>query len=306
LSQITCDAISKPIPLEARGDFGGVHAGVPDVANLQARDDGVGVRPIDSGVTREGRVLVTLDAHVGLLGRAERVVQMISPGRVEADAVGRIRREEPGGRPAEQTGHVVGVGGIAAQQAVIAEHPQLAWLDVRLLRWLRYVVGVSEARLAGTEIAEQPQEAGVVDAHLGEQFVQFRLVGRRHGADRIERRQDEGLLLGREVDVQDRHARFVPADRQRDARVAVDDEARPLVDHDLLDPANRVERAGQRRLLVAWMETPVAGIGEKLVGRLFAGAGDPVAPGRRQGSRRRLRRHRATPDLWTCIVAPSE
>jgi hypothetical protein len=88
--------------------------------------------------------------------------------------------------------------------------------------------------------------------------------------------------------------------------MAVDDEAGPLIDHDLLDPAHGVERAGQRRLLIARMETPVAGIGEELVRRLRAGAGDPVAPGRRQGSRRRLRRPRATPDLWPCIVAPTE
>jgi len=52
--------------------------------------------------------------------------------------------------------------------------------------------------------------------------------------------------------------------------MAVDDEAGPLIDHDLLDPAHRVERAGQRRLLVAWMETPV-----RRVARSWSGASSP-------------------------------
>ena len=234
---------------------------------------------------------MALDAHVGLLGRAEPVVQVVAPGRVEAHAVGRIRRQEPWLRAAEEPGHVVGVRRIAAQQAVVTEQPQLARLDVRLLGWLRDVVGIGEAGLAGTQIAEQPQEAGVVDRHLGEQFVELRLVGGRHRADRIERRQDEGLLLGREVDVQDGHRGLVPADRQRHPGVAVDHEAGPPVDHDLLDPAHRVERAGQGRLLVARMETPVAGVGQELVRRLLARADDPVAPACRvacAGSGRRI------------------
>jgi hypothetical protein len=63
--------------------------------------------------------------------------------------------------------------------------------------------------------------------------------------------------------------------------VAVDDEAGPLVDQDLLDPADRVERAGQGVLLRLRVDSPVGGVGQELVGCLLAGPGDPVAPARR-------------------------
>jgi len=44
--------------------------------------------------------------------------------------------------------------------------------------------------------------------------------------------------------------------------VAIDDEARPSVDEDLLDPADRVERAGERVLLRLGVDPPVRGVGE--------------------------------------------
>jgi len=76
---------------------------------------------------------------------------------------------------------------------------------------------------------------------------------------------------------------------------------------DLLDPAHLVEGPGKGVLLRLRVDPPVRRVGEELVRRLLAGAGDPVAPGRGRGSGdARLRRHRTTPDLRPCIVAPAE
>ena len=81
--------------------------------------------------------------------------------------------------------------------------------------------------------------------------------------------------------------------------MAVHDEARAPVDEDLLDPADRIERASERVLLRLGVDPPVGRIGEELVGGLFAGPSDPVAPRRGRGRRGGLgghgRDHRATP-----------
>ena len=125
--------------------------------------------------------------------------------------------------------------------------------------------------------------------------------------DRVVGGEDEGLLVGLEVDVEDRDGRLAPAERERHAGVAIDHEARAPIDQDLLDPAHLVERPGEGVLLRLRMDPPVRRVGEEMVRRLLAGAGDPVAPGRGRGrGDARIRRHRATPDLRPCIVAPAE
>ena len=57
-------------PLEARGHLGGVDAGVPDVADLEGRDEGERLGPVDPGVAREGRVAVALGSPVARPGAA--------------------------------------------------------------------------------------------------------------------------------------------------------------------------------------------------------------------------------------------
>jgi len=88
--------------------------------------------------------------------------------------------------------------------------------------------------------------------------------------------------------------------------MAIDDEPSPLVDRDLLDPANRIKGPREGRLLVARMETPVARIGEELVRRLLPGTRDAVAPRRRRGGGDARLGHQTTLDLRPCIVAPPE
>jgi len=89
------------------------------------------------------------------------------------------------------------------------------------------------------------------------------------------------------------------AGAQGDAGMAVDHEAGAPVDEDLLDPADRVERAGERVLLRLRVDPPVGRVREELVGRLLAGRGDSVAPARRDG----LRGHAAAAVVRPCIAA---
>ncbi len=58
----------------------------------------------------------------------EGVVHAVAPGGVVADPVGRIGREQPRFRTVEQAGHVVGIGGVTAQQSMVAQDPQIAEL----------------------------------------------------------------------------------------------------------------------------------------------------------------------------------
>ena len=132
--------------------------------------------------------------------------------------------------------------------------------------------------------------------------MQLLVVAPGHRADRVEGREDERLLVGLEVDVQDRDGRLAAGQGQRDPGVAVDDEPRAPVDEDLLDPADRVERAGERVLLRLRVDPPVRGVREELVGRLLAGPGDPVAPARRRGRATVIGR---PPIVRPCIVAPT-
>ena len=248
-------------------------------------------------------------AHVRLLGRAEGVVHAVAPGRVEADAVGRDRSRGASARaPSSSRATSSGLVASPHSRRWSPSVPQLARLDVGLLGWLGHVVGVGQARPSiGRPGRRGAQEPGVVDRDVGQEGAQLLVVPAGHRADRVEGREDERLLLGVEVDVQDRHGRLAAAERERHAGVAVDDEAGAPVDEDLLDPAHLVERAGEGVLLRLRMDPPVRRVGEELVGRLLAGAGDPVAPGRGRGrGDARLRRHRATPDLRPCIVAPPE
>src|SRR5207237_8701687 len=80
--------------LEPERDLRRMYAGVPDVADLERRDELEGLRPVDTGIAAERCVPVALDAHVRLLGRPELVVQAVPPAWVERHAVGWVRCEE--------------------------------------------------------------------------------------------------------------------------------------------------------------------------------------------------------------------
>ena len=76
------------------------------------------------------------------------------------------------------------------------------------------------------EVAEQREQPGIVDRDVRQERPQLLLVAPGHRADRVEGREDERLLVGVEVDVQDGHGRLAAGQGERDPGVAVDDEAR--------------------------------------------------------------------------------
>ena len=106
---------------------------------------------LGSLVWRHGRscgalfVRLAIDAHVGLFGGAQAVVHAVSPRRVERDAIGRIRREECWLPSVEESGDVIRVRRVAAEETVVAQEIELALLDVGLRGELRNVVGIDEA-----------------------------------------------------------------------------------------------------------------------------------------------------------------
>ena len=76
--------------------------------------------------------MLAIDLHVRLLGGTQLVVDTIAPCRVERDAVGRVGRQEAGLRVTEQASDSIRVGGVAAEEAMVAERPQVTGLRARL------------------------------------------------------------------------------------------------------------------------------------------------------------------------------
>ena len=232
--------------------------------------------------------------HVRLLGAghdapaldplARPVVDAVAPGLVELDAVGRVGREQGRRRAVEQPRHVVGVRRVAAQDPVVAQAPELARLDVRLLGRLGHLVGVGQPglRLAGRRgrraARAGPASSTVTSARSAFSFSSSRpaiapigsRVARTSASSSGSRSTYRTGTVGS------------PRDRASATR-AWPSTTKPgaPVDEDLLDPADRVERAGERVLLRLRVDPPVRRVGQELVGRLLAGAGDPVAPARR-------------------------
>jgi hypothetical protein len=103
----------KADPLQALGDFGGMDAGVPDVANSEGGYEFERLGPVDPSVPADGGVAMPTGAPTGALGRprrvfllglaiylhvrllrgSEAVIHAVAPGAIEADAIGRIGRE---------------------------------------------------------------------------------------------------------------------------------------------------------------------------------------------------------------------
>jgi hypothetical protein len=122
-------------------------------------------------------------------------------------------------------------------------------------------------------------------------------------SERIERSEDEPLLLLAELDVGHRNGRLTAGEGELDPEVAIDDVARRLVHEDLGHPADRGERSAQRQPLILGMASPVPGVRHELRWRDVGVADDPVAPCGDRRCGQRLRRHH---DPGTCIVGRSE
>jgi hypothetical protein len=116
----------------------------------------------------------------------------------------------PGGeqrhdRAIEKPVEVRDAPGVPAQQAMLAEQPQVAALGRRLVGWGRDVVGVRLAGLRhrGSQLGEHRGQRLGVDRHIRQQRPQLLVVGTGHRRQRVERGEHERFLVRLEVDVQD-------------------------------------------------------------------------------------------------------
>ena len=159
---------------------------------------------------------------------------------------------------------------------MVAEEPEVAGLGHRLVGRLGHIVGVGQSvlRLGGCQGREYRCQSLGAHRDLGEELAQLGLVGRGHRREPIERRQDEPLLVGGEVDVEDGDRWLAAADGEGDTQVAIDDVAGALVDEDVLDPADLIEHPGECVLLGLRMDAEVRRVGEQLVRGFGAGPDD--------------------------------
>jgi hypothetical protein len=125
----------KADPLQTFGDLRGIDTRVPDVANLKAWHEFERLGPVHPGVAADRGVAMAPDSRrppfwprwrlnwVGVpLGTLRRhgggstpLVEAITPGAIERDAIGRVRDQEPRFGAIEKSIYHVGVGRVSAK-----------------------------------------------------------------------------------------------------------------------------------------------------------------------------------------------
>ena len=156
------------------------------------------------------------------------------------------------GHTVHQPRHVVGVGGITAQESMVPEVPQSAGLDVASASSGAAGLSSGSARPAlGRSLARSraAPETGVVGGETGQERSQgaFSAVARAPIGSRLARtsrssaRESSTYSTG--------HGWLAPADRLLDPGVTIDDVAGGAVDHDLGDPADASRAPAARALL---------------------------------------------------------
>ena len=113
--------------------------------------------------------------------------------------------------------------------------------------------------LSGEVIEQLPQRL-VGGLEAGQELGQRLRLGVSHSRQRIQRCQDDPLLILGEGYVSHRHRRLLARQRQLDTEVAIDDVARRLVDEDLGHPAHFRKSSADGPLLVVRVAPPVARI----------------------------------------------
>ena len=81
---------------------------------------------------------------------------------------------------------------------MVSKDPEIAGLRDGLVGWLGDVVGVGQSvlGLGRRQCRQHGGERLGVHRDVGEELLELRLVGRRHGRERVETGEDEPLLLG--------------------------------------------------------------------------------------------------------------
>lgn len=222
--------------------------GMPDVGDI-AREQRPGLTPVGTIVILDHTGRPAAPGTFALTG----LDGIISPGRIVVDAIGRVGDHEMRGGTGQQAGHVIGIGAVAAQQAVGAEVPEITWArDGRLGKIGRRLIGQGRGLLVGHHESRQflrlkaqaiEAEAGLIE-HLefvNEQHrVPDRQLGRLVVADAEGRR-----LLGRQVEVlQHRHALEAQHGGGRQPSMAGEHDA-ILIDLDRRAKANLLDHGGK-------------------------------------------------------------
>ena len=208
---------------------------------------------------------------------------LVAPRWVVLDAVGRVRDAQRRAGAVQETVHVLGPGRVPAEDAVVAQHPDVAGLDVdrRVVGHGRDGIGLGGAAPAGRHQAQQVLlQRPVLQVQPVEQILEQRVVRARHGRQRVQRHQDARLLLRAELDVHHRDRPDAALGRDLDAQVAIHQMARRPVDDHALDEPDAIELSDQRRALLRSVGSPVLGVGQdgRRVHHLVSD--DPATPAR--------------------------
>ena len=174
------------------------------------------VRPRRAPVARvaSSALGLAIDAHVRRLGRTQGVVHAVAPGRVEA-ARRRAGRSRGASAPRRRA------GGRRPSGLVASPHRRRWSPSTQSSPGLTYgssggsgtssgsvEPGLRRPRQVAEQRARSPASSTVTSARSSREL---RVVAARHRADRVEGGEDERLLVGVEVDVQDRHGRLAAA-----------------------------------------------------------------------------------------------
>ena len=132
-------------------------------------------------------------------------------------------------------------------------------------------------RFSRAMVSMRAGEVRALDA--GQQLGELLAVGRGQSRDRVERGEDDPLLLLGELDVDDRDGRLALRAGELDAQVTVDQVAAGAVDDHALHEADLVEYVAECLTLRGAVLAPVGGVGEQILRRFLAVADDAVGPG---------------------------
>ena len=175
-------------------------------------------------------------------------------------------------RAVEQPVEVGVAAGVAAEEAMVAEEPEVAGLRRGLVGRLGDVVGVGQpvlrlgAARAPRASPRAPRSRRDTSARSSRSFV---VVGRRPSPRAGRGRRGRAPPpRAREVDVEDRDGRLAAADGELDAEVAVDDVAGARLTMTCWTQPTWSRTPREGLLLGLRMDAPVRRVGEQLVRRL--------------------------------------
>ena len=230
---------------------------VPDIGD-GAGEQRPGLAPVRAVVVRHAAGALRL-----------RRARLVAPGRVVVHAIGRVGDHQVRAHAAEQPGHVVGVGGVAAEQPVRTEMPEVARAADGIGRRLgRRLLAVLRRAARQQRIQRGPVEAEVtrVDAELAQvrqlQPQQLPVPARLLGEPVVGKDVGPLLRVGEVTELDHRHRSQPQLARRQHAPMPRDDAVRAVDEHRVVEP-ELPDRARDQRNLRVRMRPGVAGVGDE-------------------------------------------